>query len=416
MRALATVASIARIHIVAIGALGTLTLGFALTGLHPWALALVSGCDWFIVNLLNRVVDLEEDAANGIDGTALVAKHKRAVLVIGFGALALSFAATAILAPMLLPLRAAFHALGFAYNWPLRPGWRRLKQLAFWKNTASATGFLLTVFAYPLALNPAPNMRALATLASIARIHIVAIGALGTLTLGFALTGSHPWALALVSGCDWFIDNLLNRVVDLEEDAKNGIDGTALVAKHKRAVLVIGFSALALSFALTALWAPALLPLRAAFHALGFAYNWPLRPGWRRIKQLAFWKNTASATGFLLTVFAYPLALYPRALDVTDITLACTGAFFFLFELSYEVLYDLRDVDGDRVAHVNTWPALLGVTHGWRIAMLQMLASFAVIAIAFALALVPWRIAVMGAAPLIQLAFVAWVHAIKKRS
>src|ERR1041385_7062595 len=87
VKTLATFASIARIHIVAIGALGTLTFGFALCGTRPWALALLCASDWFVVNLLNRVVDLKEDAANNIRGTDLVARNKRVVLVIGFGVL-----------------------------------------------------------------------------------------------------------------------------------------------------------------------------------------------------------------------------------------------------------------------------------------------------------------------------------------
>src|ERR1051326_9150235 len=114
VKTLATFASIARIHIVAIGALGTLTFGFALCGTRPWGLAFLCASDWFVVNLLNRVVDLKEDSANNIRGTDVVARHKRAVLVVGFGALLASMIATVVLAPALLPFRIAFHALGFA--------------------------------------------------------------------------------------------------------------------------------------------------------------------------------------------------------------------------------------------------------------------------------------------------------------
>ena len=32
------------------------------------------------------------------------------------------------------------------------------------------------------------------------------------------------------------------------------------------------------------------------------AYNWPILPGRRRIKELYFFKNTASAAGFIITV------------------------------------------------------------------------------------------------------------------
>lgn len=249
-------------------------------------------------------------------------------------------------------------------------------------------------------------MATLIALAAIARLHIVAIGAMGTLTFGYALCGERPWLLALVCASDWFVVNLLNRVVDLKEDTANGIDGTALVARHKRAVLVVGFAALALSLVVTVLLAPALLPLRAAFHGLGFAYNWRLLPwpgGRKRIKELAFWKNTASATGFLLTVFGYPLAILARLPTVSTATVACAALFFFLFELSYEVLYDLRDVEGDRLACVRTWPVIFGSRGGFLVAAGLMLASFFTVVAAYAAGVLPWRIAIMGAAPLLQL-------------
>jgi 4-hydroxybenzoate polyprenyltransferase len=250
----------------------------------------------------------------------------------------------------------------------------------------------------------------LATLASIARIHIVAIGAMGTLTFAYALCGTRPWLLAAVCASDWFVVNLLNRVVDLKEDAANRIDGTELVAKHKRAVLVVGFATLLASFVVTAIWAPALLPYRLAFHALGFAYNWRLLPtpwGRVRIKELAFWKNTASATGFMLTVFCYPLVTHARLASVSVATVVVTAVFFFLFELSYEVLYDLRDVDGDRIASVRTWPVILGPRGGFLVAVALMVTSFVVVAAGYAMGVVPWRIAIMGAAPLLQLVL-AW--------
>jgi 4-hydroxybenzoate polyprenyltransferase len=234
------------------------------------------------------------------------------------------------------------------------------------------------------------------TLASIARLHIVAIGALGTLTFGYVFAGERPWLLALLSAIDWFVVNLLNRVVDLKEDAANQIRGTDVVARNKRLVLVVGFGALIASLAI----APAVLPVRVAFHVLGFAYNWPLLAG-VRIKQLYFFKNTASATGFMLTCFAMPIVALDEKVSV--VTIVAAGAFFFLFELSYEVLYDLRDAEGDRLAHVRSYPAVHGQEIGWRISAGLMLASLAVVVVTYAIGVLPWSIAVMGAAPLMQL-------------
>lgn len=238
--------------------------------------------------------------------------------------------------------------------------------------------------------------------ASVGRLHIVAIAALGTFTFGWLFTGRHPWALAAVCALDWFLVNLLNRVVDIPEDRANQIVGTDFVARHRRALVFLGFGTLAASFVATAILLPALTPLRVGYHALGLAYNWPLLPGRRRIKQLYFWKNTASAMGFMLTVFGYPLAA--AGWERVDLpAVLWSAAFFFPFELSYEVIYDLRDAPGDRAAGVRTYP----VVHGERGAMLVIDAlialSIAALVGGFATGGLPWRIFVMIAAPVLQL-------------
>jgi 4-hydroxybenzoate polyprenyltransferase len=240
------------------------------------------------------------------------------------------------------------------------------------------------------------------TFAAIGRLHIVAIAALGTFTFGWLFSGQHLWLLAAVSGLDWFLVNLLNRVVDLKEDAANHIDGTAFVARHRRAILVGGFGLLAGSLVALYPLAPQLTPLRLAYHLLGFSYNWPLFPGGRRLKQLYFWKNTASATGFMLTVFGYPLAAAGHArLGLAGI--AAAAVFFFLFELSYEVLYDLRDAPGDAAAQVRTYP----VVHGERAAVriIDGLCATAMLALVagYAAGVLPWRAFIMVVAPALQL-------------
>jgi 4-hydroxybenzoate polyprenyltransferase len=203
--------------------------------------------------------------------------------------------------------------------------------------------------------------------------------------------------------------NILNRVVDLGEDQKNRIVGTDFVARNAKAIKVAGFLALFLSVPATLWVAGEILPFRVCFHALGFAYNWPLLPGRRRIKALYFWKNTASAIGFMLTVFAAPLASMgfgrrvPLALGVSWASVALLAAFFFLFELSYEVLYDLRDAEGDAAEGIQTYPVVHGEAVALRIVDALVLSSLAIMVAGYMAQVVPWRAAVMGAAPLIQL-------------
>jgi 4-hydroxybenzoate polyprenyltransferase len=242
----------------------------------------------------------------------------------------------------------------------------------------------------------------LKTLYAVGRLHIVAIASLGTFTFGWLLGGRYRFGLAALSALDWFLVNLLNRVVDLKEDASNGIAGTDWVARNRRAILAVGFTVLGASLVATHLVIPSLTPLRLAYHALGLAYNWPLLPGRRRIKQLYFWKNTASAIGFLLTVFGYPLAA-GGATAMPPAGVAVSVAFFFLFELSYEVIYDLRDAPGDAAAGVRTYPVVHGERGAVRIIDGLCAASMAALAAGYAAHLLPWRVFIMVAAPALQL-------------
>ncbi|MBK8254054.1 MAG: UbiA family prenyltransferase [Polyangiaceae bacterium] len=242
-------------------------------------------------------------------------------------------------------------------------------------------------------------------LLSIGRVHIVAIGALGTFTFGYLFTGKQLFGLALISGLDWFLVNWLNRVVDLKEDTVNQIRGTDLVGKNPRAFAIFGFTVLGASFVALHIFFPQITTLRAAYHALGLSYNYPFLPGKKRIKELYFWKNTASATGFLITVFGYPLAssggTFPPG--ITWATVVIAGLFFFAFELSYEVIYDLRDAPGDAAANVRTYPVVHGEQGAVRIIDTLIFASMAVLAVGYALNAVPWRLFIMIAAPLLQL-------------
>lgn len=258
---------------------------------------------------------------------------------------------------------------------------------------------------------PTNLLRELRAVSSIGRLHIVAIASLGTFTFGWLFTGRHLIALAGLSGLDWFLVNLLNRVVDRAEDTANGIAGSFFVARHRRFFTVAALTTLLLSLPIQIVLAPSLTGFRLAYHLLGAAYNYSLRPGWRRLKQLYFFKNTASAVGFLLTVFAYPLAASASAQGlkltpgVSGITILVAVLFFFPLELSYEVIYDLRDAPGDALVGVRSYPVVHGVKVAARIIDALLLCSLLVLSVGYLLGLAPWRLFIMICAPIIQLIY-----------
>lgn len=206
----------------------------------------------------------------------------------------------------------------------------------------------------------------LADAAAITRAHILAIGAVAAVVFGWIIGGRYLWAVGALAGLDWFLINVMNRVTDVAEDAANGIRGTALVARRARLITVGAWVLLLGSIALGHLWWPELTPWRIAVQVIGLGYNYPIVPSLRgltRFKEMYFWKNFGSALLFVLTCFVYPLATLhadgaPRL--VSDAGIAALILFFIPFELTYEILYDLRDLDGDRAEGVPTYPVVHG--------------------------------------------------------
>jgi 4-hydroxybenzoate polyprenyltransferase len=218
-----------------------------------------------------------------------------------------------------------------------------------------------------------PETRAsLGELAAILRFHIVEIAVLATVVFGWLLTGRYPWAISAVVGVDWLLINLFNRVTDLAEDEANGIRGTALVAAHPRAFELGAWVLLAASFVASHALYPALTPWRLAVQAIGLGYSYRVVWTWRgrrRFKDLYALKNGMSAALFVLTVIAYPVVASGGALAAPRglWTALALGLFFFLFEQTYEVVYDQRDLEGDRLAGVPTYPVVHGARGAWRI-------------------------------------------------
>lgn len=262
-----------------------------------------------------------------------------------------------------------------------------------------------------------PPVDFLRTFASVSRLHIVVIAGLGTLTFGWLFTGEHHFSLMGVAAFDWFIVNLTNRVVDVKEDAANRITGVGFVRRYRKALVGLSFLALFLSFGVVHSIDPRLTLVRVPYHLLGLFYNFELLPGRARLKQIYIVKNVASALGFMLTCFAYPLAhaswgFFGLPYDMDWMSVSITAVFFFLFELSYEVIYDLRDVEGDKAAGVESFPAVLGPDIAVTIIDQLLLFSGLALVVGYAMHFLPWRVFVMIAAPALQ--FVLYKRALKR--
>lgn len=241
------------------------------------------------------------------------------------------------------------------------------------------------------------------------RLHIVVIAALGALTFGWLFTGEHLWSVAAIVAFDRLMVNLLSRTADLKEDAANRVPGVELVALYQRPLRIMGallaFGSIGVFHGLE----PTLTLVRIIYYLLAFFYSFPVLPGRVRLKQIYIVKNVSSALGLLLTCFAYPLAkahwgFFGLPVGVDWMTLLIIGSFFFLLELSYEILSDLSDVKGDTAAGVESFPVSLGVELSVR--MTNQLLGFCgvLLVVGYAMHFLPWRITVMVVGPVIQYA------------
>jgi 4-hydroxybenzoate polyprenyltransferase len=255
-------------------------------------------------------------------------------------------------------------------------------------------------------LNARPSLGSLHSGLAIARYHILLIAMTATLVFGWLATGSYPWTIALVTGLDWFLINLLNRATDVGEDLANKIPGTDLVARRKRAIELGSLLAIAGSLAALHLAWPFLTPFRVLVHAIGLGYSYRLVPtprGLARFKEIYFLKNFMSAVLFVLTCVAYPIAAAPDNRVMPWPALAALVLFFVPFELTYEILYDLRDLEGDRAHAIPTYPVVHGPERARQIVDALLLGSGAAIAVALAAGAIGLREGLMAAAPVAQL-------------
>lgn len=241
----------------------------------------------------------------------------------------------------------------------------------------------------------------------IARYHIVLVAMCAVVVFGWLFSGRYLFGLSVVVGIDWFLINLLNRITDVAEDTHNQVPGTALVARRKRLLTLLAVLLLVGSFVATHLVWPSLTPWRMAVQLIGLGYNYKVVPtlhGLSRLKEMYFFKNFGSSVLFVLTCFAYPIVTSRHALMAWP-AVGLLALFFVLFETTYEILYDFRDLDGDRLLKVPTYPVVHGPKLAEQILRGLLLCSVLALAGGVVTGILGVRELLFCAAPLSQLVF-----------
>lgn len=163
-----------------------------------------------------------------------------------------------------------------------------------------------------------------------------------------------PVVLGLVS----FAVYTANDIADMEEDSVNCPDHSSFVADHTWLVAAVALGALGLGGGL-ALWAGGPVALAAALVPLAAAllYSLPVAPGGRRLKDVFAVNTLLVSLAWAVTLTAVPLALAGRG--VGPVALAVCLFFFLRTFVSVET-FNVRDIEGDAQAGVDTLPVVLG--------------------------------------------------------
>ncbi len=176
--------------------------------------------------------------------------------------------------------------------------------------------------------------------------------------IGYAILGMTPniiacFAIFLVT----FSTYSMNKLTDFKEDSINMPERLSFLAGRKNLILGISLFAYFLASALIFYERPYALPVIFIPIIANAVYSVRILPGIPRLKDIPVMKSLVVAVSWTMVCILLP------AMDMKSPTLeAIAPAFYFMLIKVFinAVLYDVRDVKGDRETGVTTMPVLLG--------------------------------------------------------
>ncbi len=154
----------------------------------------------------------------------------------------------------------------------------------------------------------------------------------------------------------------LNRKTDESEDAINHSHRYAFTKKYEKSLYVSGIGAYVLALVISAFYGISVFFISAIPLIAGLIYSTPLLPArcrYRRLKEIPVVKS------LLVTVaWALPPALLPVYVNGATPSIVTLAVILFFSSLVFinTVLFDIRDMDGDRALGIHTIPVLLGIS------------------------------------------------------
>jgi 4-hydroxybenzoate polyprenyltransferase len=162
--------------------------------------------------------------------------------------------------------------------------------------------------------------------------------------------------LAVACICQW------NRLTDAEEDALNCPADLKDAQAKSRAIKAFCYTGGIIAILLALFTEPAwpIAGLVAFGAAVGYFYNSPLLPSkpHLRLKNMFIIKTFSSGAGWSAGLLVFPML---RAHISPDGRFVTAFVYMFAMVMTYEIMWDIRDVSGDARAGLRTLPVVLGI-------------------------------------------------------
>ena len=149
----------------------------------------------------------------------------------------------------------------------------------------------------------------------------------------------------------------LDKVADIDKDAVNMPQRQNFLSGRKRLVLAYSLAAYLLAILLILVYNPKAFPIALIPFVANAFYGMKPISKLPRLKDIPVMKNFIVAISWALITTLLPAAQYP-ALSAVNIVIALY--FMLVKTFVVAVLYDIRDVKGDRENGVKTIPVIIG--------------------------------------------------------
>ncbi|WP_461865208.1 UbiA family prenyltransferase [Thermococcus sp.] len=186
----------------------------------------------------------------------------------------------------------------------------------------------------------------------------LALSGVFKLYLSFVFYGIAPrWNLLLMTFLLVFSVYGINKLTDLNEDEINNPERVGYIKKVAKVLKYAIILSLILAIVLSALSSPWAILVVLFPIASGILYSIRISPQYPRLKDITGIKNIIIATTWANGTTFLP---YLVAEDVPLSKVALIYYFFFMKSMINTILFDVRDIEGDRINGIKTIPVKLG--------------------------------------------------------